>query len=149
MSLGLLGNNVVLGEADVESFFAGPRFVRVTAVTAMGHRVPVVLGQRVAQLREPGRHQVWRRWSHRAGDPCRLPCRPQRRLCLFPLRGLCRPNYRAVAGWLHIGVSSNGRIFMGVEMILQGIRNTLPDCAPSSTAPRRPDPSRLLIHCNE
>jgi len=90
---GLLGNNVVLGEADVESSLARPRFVRVTAVTVMGHRVPVVLGQRVARLREPGRYQVRRRWSYRAGDPCRLPCRPQRRLYLFPLRGLCRPNY--------------------------------------------------------
>ena len=59
---GLRGNNVVLGEVDVDNSSAGPRFVTVTAVTARGHRVPFVLAQRAAQLPEPSRYQLRRRW---------------------------------------------------------------------------------------
>jgi hypothetical protein len=40
-------------------------------------------------------------------------------------------------------------IFMGAEMILLSIRNTLPAWAPSFTAPGRSGPSRPLIHGNE
>ena len=43
---GLPGNNVVLGEVDVDNSFAGHRFVTVTVVTARGIGVPVVLAQR-------------------------------------------------------------------------------------------------------
>jgi hypothetical protein len=37
-----------------------------------------------------------------------------------------------------MGIFSNGRISMAAEMVVQGIRNTLPTWAPSSTAPPPP-----------
>ena len=52
------------------------------------------------------------------------------------------------AGWLLDGVFSKGHV-QGVEVILQGIRITLPSGGTFSYGAWRPDPSRPLIHCNE
>lgn len=134
MSLGLSGNNVVLGVVQVESSFAGPRFVTMTAVTVKGHRVPVVLVRRVARLPEPGRLGTAPPGPTRPVTPVASGAAPQRRLRLF--RGPRRTGSPGLPlGGYSVEVLSNRRIVMGAEMILQGIcNNAAPTRTPSSPA---------------